>query len=336
VDLDLSPEEVEILKTIRRMSENLGTHATSDAWWDILKSTGFVDIRVIDGASALQATCVAEALGEAISPVGFPAVIAAATVLTRAGERGDVPVVGSAMSAWHAGGLGQVGLGHELSAGHGIIEAANPGVRYALVHVADGWLLLGDDQFVQGGPNSWTGAPVSIRISWDVGLQEAVLVAPGSHDLHELNLLLHTAELVGVMRATVRRTLPYLRQREQFGRPIGSFQALQHRAVDVVTDLCACEALTEFAAWRWANDDQDEDRGVWAHVAAGVVAEASLSTMRECLQFHGGIAMTAEFWLHHWLRRAARLATFQGSAHYHFGVVGGAMLRGVRLAVPLS
>lgn len=336
------------MQVVRSMAARLGPHAVPGDWWRVLADNGFLEVEVTDGQSALQAACIAEALGEANAPIDFPAYLTAKALLRRADRRAPGSYR-AAIEAWHGELPPPFAVGLELAPGRALLDTIGAPARFVFVRTGAGWLLRGTDEFDIGPEDTWAGGGVRLRCAWDPARwSTAEPVAPAGAE-SGLALLLHAAQLVGVMRASVRRTLPYLHQRHQFGRPIGSFQALQHRAVDVVTELRACEALTEFAAWRWGEslatapdgsahdtDVSDVDAGdgaPWLQAAAGLVGEASLTVLRECVQFHGGIAMTAEFWLHHWLRSAARLAAYDGGTGARFAALGAAVRQGQRLVV---
>lgn len=339
MELDLGTEEREILKVVRATADRVGWSAPPAECWDALDDLGFLDVMVTDGASGLHAACIAEALGEALAPVSFGALMTCKAVLGAPGEGSEnvIALDNAAVKAWRRGEIASFGVGHELAPGEGIAEMLGAELHFVLINRSKNWLLLDATQFQCLGPDPWAGSPGLVKVRWNEAEVDGSTIPIGDRDWNQLNVLLHTAELVGVMRETLRRTIDYLRQREQFGRPIGSFQALQHRTVDIVVDLRACEAMAEYAMWTWVDADAGSpEADAWVQASAGLVAEASVKLMRECFQFHGGIAMTAELWLHHWLRRATRLAGYQGGPSTHFVTLGAALKRGVRLEVPLT
>lgn len=332
MDLQLSAEDRALQDTIRRMAADLGPDAGGDAWWHRLRENGFLDIEVTDADGVLHAVAVAEALGEVVAPVNFAAYLTCGAVLADA--KGD----GAAAARWAEGRTGGFAVGYVTDPGHGLAESLGDDPEFLIMRSGDCWLILTAAQLATCQEGAWEQEPRLFEVTWDPGAGQAIPAgAPAqARDWNDLGLVLHTAELVGVMRESFDRTLAYLRQREQFGRPIGSFQALQHRAVDMLADIRACEGMAEYSAWYWAGEEADAGtRHAWIRAAVGLVAEASAAVMRECLQFHGGIAMTDEFWLHHWLRRGTRLATYQCSARWHFASVGAALKAGLTLDVPL-
>jgi alkylation response protein AidB-like acyl-CoA dehydrogenase len=124
------------------------------------------------------------------------------------------------------------------------------------------------------------------------------------------------AEGLGVMEAIEALTLDYLRTRRQFGRTIGSFQALQHRAVDMRVMLEQARSMVWLATAAVTLDDADERARMLA--AAKVQVARSLTHIaEESVQLHGGIGVTLEYRLGHLVRRATALAALFGDADHH-------------------
>lgn len=338
MELDLGEEEREIQSVVRGAMERLGPAASPTACWEALDALGFLDVVVTDGAAGLHVACIAEALGEVLAPINFAAYMTSRAVLDAWSEQGDDEAFAkAARDLWRSGEFGAFGVGHELQPDVSSVELLGDQLQFALIRRGEGWFLLDASQCDVQGPDPWAELPGLVRLSWNDSKSQGIEIPGGERDWNRLNVLLHTAELVGVMRESINRTTEYLHSREQFGHPIGSFQALQHRTVDIVTDLRACEAMAEYAIWAWAGSDPGSvEAQAWVQAAAGLVSEASAKAMRECFQFHGGIAMTEELWLHHWLRRATRLSLFQGGPGARFASLGEYLRGGVRLEVPLA
>ncbi len=131
-------------------------------------------------------------------------------------------------------------------------------------------------------------------------------------------LLAASAELFGLMERALDMTLDYLRTRVQFGKPIGSFQALQHRAVDMYIQKELTRAT--LAATVAALDDPGCAPGRRAALASSAKARASqaaLAICKEALQMHGAIGYTDEYDLGLYLNRALVLAAWLGNAGAH-------------------
>jgi alkylation response protein AidB-like acyl-CoA dehydrogenase len=127
-----------------------------------------------------------------------------------------------------------------------------------------------------------------------------------------------SAELVGIGDRVIELTLDYLRQREQFGRPIGSFQALQHRAVDAWMELQLARAALDASIK--VHLDPESSARARAAAASSVKYRASSAIPRICtsaLQLHGAIGFTDEYDLGLYLNRALTLAPWLGNAAEH-------------------
>jgi alkylation response protein AidB-like acyl-CoA dehydrogenase len=114
--------------------------------------------------------------------------------------------------------------------------------------------------------------------------------------------VLAAASLVGVGAAAVEITADYARQRHQFGRPIGSFQALAHAVVDAATDVDGARLLVQEAAW--AVDDGDGRADALAVMALRFAAEASQRATATGLHVHGGYGFMLEYDIQLLYRRA--------------------------------
>ena len=127
-----------------------------------------------------------------------------------------------------------------------------------------------------------------------------------------------SAELVGIGDRALELTLDYLRERHQFGRPIGSFQALQHRAVDAWMELQLARAALDSAIK--VHLDPESTPRARAAAASSAKYRASLAIPHVCtaaLQLHGAIAFTDEYDLGLYLNRALTLAPWLGNAAEH-------------------
>jgi len=125
------------------------------------------------------------------------------------------------------------------------------------------------------------------------------------------------AEMLGSTQECFERTIQYLKEREQFGVPIGSFQALKHRAADMFCEVelsksCVLEALTALDENRSA-----EDIAKLASLTKAKVGETFNLVSREGIQMHGGIGMTDEFDIGFFIKRAAVTEQTFGDVNFH-------------------
>jgi len=125
------------------------------------------------------------------------------------------------------------------------------------------------------------------------------------------------AELAGVMERALEMSLDYLRTRVQFGRPIGSFQALQHRAVDLHIHKELASAVLEEAVAALDRGPAAPARAAAASRVKARCADAAARITREAIQFHGAIGFTDEFDAGLYLKRALVLTAWLGAASWH-------------------
>jgi len=124
------------------------------------------------------------------------------------------------------------------------------------------------------------------------------------------------AEAVGVMEAAHLLTLDYLKTRRQFGTAIGSFQALQHRAADMMVQLEQTRSMAMYAAMMAMDEDAGERRRAMNAVKVQV-GRAARKLGQESIQLHGGIGMTMEYAIGHYFARLTAIDTLFGDAERH-------------------
>jgi alkylation response protein AidB-like acyl-CoA dehydrogenase len=123
------------------------------------------------------------------------------------------------------------------------------------------------------------------------------------------------AIMLGAARRCLDMSVDYAKVREQFGQPIGSFQAIRHRCAEMLLEVENAHAATYYAAW--ALDADAEDGAIAAAVAKAYVSEAARKVCGEAIQVHGGIGFTWEYDLHLYFKRAKALEATWGDADYH-------------------
>lgn len=123
------------------------------------------------------------------------------------------------------------------------------------------------------------------------------------------------AELVGTARRCFTMALTYAKEREQFDRPIGSFQAIQHKLAEMSLLLERATASVHYAAM--TVDACDPDRTRACHVAKAAAGAAARRNLKDAMQIHGGIGYTWEHDLHLFLRRATATEYLFGPSSWH-------------------
>jgi alkylation response protein AidB-like acyl-CoA dehydrogenase len=119
----------------------------------------------------------------------------------------------------------------------------------------------------------------------------------------------------GIAMRLLEMTIGYVKDREQFGRPVGSFQAVKHKLADMHTALCSSRPAAWYAAYAIATGSPDASEA--AAVAKVAANETEALCNREALQCHGGIGFTWEHDLHLWLKRGIVLRSTFGSTALH-------------------
>jgi pimeloyl-CoA dehydrogenase small subunit len=128
--------------------------------------------------------------------------------------------------------------------------------------------------------------------------------------------VLLSAEAVGAIKYAHDATLDYLKTRRQFGVPIGSFQALQHRMVDILISYEQARSIACLACVKVDSADAAERRRV-VSAAKIKIADAARHVSQEAVQLHGGMGMTEELKISHTFRRLTMIAQAFGDADHH-------------------
>jgi pimeloyl-CoA dehydrogenase small subunit len=129
------------------------------------------------------------------------------------------------------------------------------------------------------------------------------------------------AEAVGAMQAMQDLTLEYLKTRKQFGRPIGSFQVLQHRSVDMLVAVEQARSMAMFAAVM-AGEENPLERRKAISAAKVQIGRSARHVGQEAIQLHGGIGMTNEYAAGHYFKRVTMIDQLYGDADTHLSYLG--------------
>ena len=143
----------------------------------------------------------------------------------------------------------------------------------------------------------------------------------GSWDVHvrqlDVGRILLAAEMFGMAQQAFETTLDYLKQRQQFGVPIGSFQALQHRAVQMYTDLELARSVLYEALTALDDPARSADVPRLASVCKARINDTLHLVSNEAVQLHGGIGMTDQVDVGLYLKRARVAQAALGNTAYH-------------------
>jgi alkylation response protein AidB-like acyl-CoA dehydrogenase len=262
------------------------------------------------GLGMVEAQVIARALGAGAAPGPWRGTVLAAEAIRLAGSDAQ-------RSAWLprlAGG--EVVGGFTL---RGSAPGKLPAVEYgaiAQVLVApsgDGLALVENGAATPRGSYDGTVRLADVVAGAGVALPGAspeVLV-----ELTARGAVLVAADLVGIAREALTRTVAYDRDRQQFGVPVGSFQAIKHAMADLHVAVTLAEHAVLYAAH--ALDAALDGADLAVAVAKAKASDAALAATAAMIQFHGGIGYTWEHEAHLFYKRAKRLAGQFGSADAH-------------------
>lgn len=268
---------------------------------------------------AVELAIVLEEMGRACVPGPYLDVALAAALLAAAGGR-------ERLLAEIASGKAIVTIARQDAAFAGEapcgIETANGklrGRKYFVPFAAEAQALL----VTTPGGVYRTDAPFAVtplptldptqrfaRVDFD-HVAERVAAADVVAGLEPLAAAAAAAMLLGVMSRAFEITLDYVKTRQAFGRPIGSFQALQHRLADALLRVESTRSAVYRAAW--CLDNADPDAALAAASAKAYAGDAARLVCGESIQMHGGIGFTWELGLHFFLKRAKTLESHYGS-----------------------
>jgi alkylation response protein AidB-like acyl-CoA dehydrogenase len=204
-----------------------------------------------------------------------------------------------------------------------LIDADSAAMIFLLAKDDDGnlyrVLLESDDEFSLETRRLWDHGHTLCVLQLDSQRLPASRVFSVSPEAEE-DLLAHAAlglaaEAAGGSKGVLEITIEYMKTREQFGKPIGTFQALKHRVADHQTRTVAASCLVE-AAGAMLAAGEDSWRGE-ASAAKALACQNFAEVARDCIQLHGGIGFTAEQACHLYLKRANLNALLFGDAALH-------------------
>jgi alkylation response protein AidB-like acyl-CoA dehydrogenase len=123
------------------------------------------------------------------------------------------------------------------------------------------------------------------------------------------------AEQVGGAQRCLDLSVAYAKEREQFGRPIGSFQSIKHKCADMMVAVESARSATYYAGCVAAEGS--DDLPLAASTAKAVASDAYFRCAADAIQIHGGVGMTWEYDVHLYFKRAKSTETFLGAPSWH-------------------
>jgi alkylation response protein AidB-like acyl-CoA dehydrogenase len=352
MDVALSREQLALGDSVREVLHaecppDVARQAMTDperwrALWKTIRGLGWTELAApaADGSFGLtELAVVAEACGAAIAPVPFLASVGlAAGALRAAGPevgRVGAEIAGGAVAALAVHPVGQRLPGVPMTLRSGRLRGSAIAAGWApraelIVTLADS-----DDGVVAAVARSGRGVsgvdihpiecvdpahPVA-----DVKV-DAVPVAATPVDIESAlaaPLIAAAADLVGMAGAALARSVEHAKTRQQFGKPIGAFQAVKHSLADNYVSLERARSLTYAAAAR-LDDPSTGPADAWtaAAMAKAAAGDAAVGCARTAVQVHGAIAQTWEHDIHLYLRHAWQAAATLGDARALYDSLG--------------
>ena len=303
VDLDLLRDAAREFLTGRVAQDSLEELAAMD--W-----TGLLVEEKLGGTGwrPVETTVIAEELGRAQnSSTWFGCVLSAAAFVSAPGDVRDrwLPAM---LAGTVSAGCALSGDTVRVASGDAIeilVTLGRNGIH--LFELSDAMTRSPDDELLDSSRAAW-------RV--DVSAAESVLIGGPERADHLLAMarVLLSADSLGAFSATFERLVSYLKERIAFGVPIASFQAVQHRLVDLLVFQAKARAVIMKAARALASQDVADDAIVLSAAAHAFVNARATAAVDECMQLSGGIGFTWEYPLHHELRRVFTNAYLLGTA----------------------
>jgi alkylation response protein AidB-like acyl-CoA dehydrogenase len=339
MDFGLSDDQRDIQRTARDLlaeratPERVRGHAeaaTSDeALWRELAGLGWPGIAVAEehggqGLGPIELAILCEELGRSVAPVPFLPTVLAATLVEHAGTDDQRARVLPGLAAGTTLGAVAELRGETASV---VIGGAEADVLVLLDEDGGARLVDRGDAEVQAQPSI---DPTRSSARVQAGGGEAL---PGDVDgALDRALVAVAAELVGVCDRALAMTVAYVKERKQFGTPVGAYQAVSHRCAQMLLETEQARAATAFAAW--AADADPARLSEAAAMAKAAASEAGRNVTASAIQAHGGIGFTWEADVH-WLYKRAQLdGALLGGAGRHRGRL--AAIAAGRVSRPLS
>jgi alkylation response protein AidB-like acyl-CoA dehydrogenase len=264
------------------------------------------------GLGVVELAVVQEELGAALAPSPFLSTVAAAAIIADAGSDEQRERWLPALAAGEARGAVATVL-HDV--GWTAVPDAD-GADVIVVRENDAWSLAADTSAEA------VEALDSTRHLWRVRAEGDLEPLPGEGErAFDVIAVALAAESVGVARRAMDMAVEYAKEREQFGRPIGAYQAISHACAQMLLEVEGARSTTLYAAW--ALDHEPESGPLGASMAKAYASDAGWRVPASALQVHGGIGFTWEHDLHLWLKRGKANAYLWGDSRAHRDRVAG-------------
>jgi alkylation response protein AidB-like acyl-CoA dehydrogenase len=298
--------------TFARVREYAESRTTDEALWKELCELGWPGIAISEeyggqGLGVIELSILCEELGRAMTPVPYLPSAMAACVIEQAGSSEQ-------RERWLPGLASGETIGALASATDGtaefVVSGAEAGVFVLIEDDGSGRIVAADEAEVSAIEAIDPTRSAARVIAGDAG--EAV--EQGCPGLGRA-LVAVSAELVGVSERALEMTVEYVKDRKQFGVPVGAYQAVSHRCAQMLLDTERARSATAQAAW--SADANPEGLAEAAAMAKAVASDAGREVTAGAIQMHGGIGFTWEADVHWLFKRAQIDSALLGGASRH-------------------
>jgi alkylation response protein AidB-like acyl-CoA dehydrogenase len=303
------------LDAVRGVVEDTAGDGHPAALWKAAGEQGWLAVLVPEeydglGLGLVEAQVISRALGAGVAPGPWRGTVLAAEAVRLAGSDGQ-------QGTW----LPRLATGEAIGALtlRGSAPGTLPAVEYGAVadvvvaRSGEGLALVTNPAATPRGSYDGTTRLADVEAGAGEALPGAT--AEAIDELAARATVLVAADLVGIAREAISRTVAYDREREQFGVPVGSFQAIKHALADLHVGVTMAEHAALYAAH--AVDERLPDAPLAVSVAKAKASDVAVQATGAMIQYHGGIGYTWEHEAHFFYKRAKRLAGQWGDADAH-------------------
>ncbi len=323
MDFGLTDDQRDIQRTARdllaeratfaRVRAHAETGSTDAALWKELRGLGWPGIAISEGyggqgLGTIELSILCEELGRVVAPVPFLPSAMAACVIEQAGSDEQ-------RERWLPGLASGETIGALSSAVDGTAELVVSGAEadvIVLVEEDGGGRLLTPQDAEVSKVAAIDPTRSAARVSAADGAGESL--EDGCPGLGRA-LVAVSSELVGVSERALEMTLAYVKDRKQFGVPVGAYQAVSHRCAQMLLETEKARSTTAFAAW--SADADPDGLAEAAAMAKAATSDAGREVTASAIQAHGGIGFTWEADVHWLFKRAQLDAVLLGGAGRH-------------------
>jgi alkylation response protein AidB-like acyl-CoA dehydrogenase len=320
MDFGFTDEQNAIKETAREMlakrspmsavREAAESRTYPDDLWSEIRDLGWPGIAIDEehggqGLGLVELVILAEELGYACAPTPFLSNAIAGLVIDSAASDAQ-------RDRWLPG----------IASGEGRGSIAGTGDEPGLVPDAEGAAVIGLDPMTEPRLVEGSAAKIEPVELIDATREYARVSAAAGEPLDgdvarglQLGAVALSAELVGLAQRAMNLAVDYAKERQQFGRPIGAYQAVSHRCAGMLYDTEEARSLTYYAAWCAGAEPQSLPLA--AHMAKARASDAAWRVTNDALQVLGGIGFTWEHDLHFLLKRAKVGSELLGDARMH-------------------